>query len=86
MRILHLIRNRNDDYALEIAWSQSQNPNTEVIILLLQDGVLTSLDTKLKTYVCQADIVARGVSTPYEIIDYPQIVDLIFACDRVISW
>jgi len=86
MKILHLIRNRNDQYALELAWTQSQQPDTEVIVLLLHDAVLTTLNTRLKTYACQADIIARGIISPYEALDYAQIVELIFECDRVITW
>ena len=86
MKILHLIRNRKDTHAFEIARAQSQYPNTEVIILLLHDGVLSSQDIGLKIYACYADVVARGISTPYETINYPQILDLVFECDRVISW
>jgi sulfur relay protein TusB/DsrH len=86
MKILHLIRNHKDTYAFDIALVQSQNPNIEVIILLLHDGVLASQDTGLKIYACHADVVARGISTPFETINYPQILDLIFECERVISW
>lgn len=86
MKILHLIRNRKDTYAFEIALAQSQNPNTEVIILLLQDGVLASQDIGLKICACYADVVARGISSPHETLNYPQMLDLIFECDRVISW
>lgn len=86
MKILHLIRKHNDTYAFEIALAQSQNPNTEVITLLLHDGVLACQDIGLKIYACHADVMARGISTHYETINYPQILDLIFECDQVISW
>lgn len=81
MKILHIIRNPNDETPLEIAGSQSVEH--EVAILLLHDGVYAKPD--LTAFACATDAEARGV-TGHECIDYKKIVQMLFEYDKVVLW
>ncbi len=81
MKILHIIRNPNDDSPFEIARSQSRDH--EVAILLLHDAVYARTD--LTAFAGEADAKARGV-TGHECVDYKRIVQMLFEYDRVVSW
>ena len=84
MKILHIIKNVNEKRGLEIAKIQSKS--NEVGILLIHDGVYAKLDKNLKTYACLKDVEARNISVNYELVDYNDIVKLIFEYEKVIVW
>ena len=83
MKILHIIRNPNDETPLEIARSQSKEH--EVAILLLHDAVYSNPDVQFKVYACTADAGARDVAE-YEGVDYKKIIKMVFEFDKVVSW
>jgi sulfur relay protein TusB/DsrH len=83
MKILHIIRNPNDETPLEIAKSQSKEH--EVAVLLLNDGVYAIPDVQFKVYACDADAKARGVAR-HECVDYKRILQMLFDFDNVVSW
>lgn len=81
MKILHIIRNPNDETPLEIAKAQSRD--NKVAILLLHDAVYAKTD--LTTYACADDAEARGV-TGHECVGYDRVVKMLFEYDKVVSW
>ena len=81
MRLMHIIRNPNDTTPIEIAKAQSKEH--DVALLLLHDAVY--LKPGLKTYACEADAEARGV-TVHECVGYERIVQMLFEYARVVSW
>ncbi|MFA4957356.1 MAG: hypothetical protein WC556_10350 [Candidatus Methanoperedens sp.] len=83
MKILHIIRNPNDETPLEIAKFQSEE--NEVAVLLLHDAVYAIPDAQFKTYACKADAEARGVAR-HECVDYKRIVQMLFEFDKIVSW
>jgi len=83
MKILHIIRNPNDETPLEIAKSQSEE--NEVAVLLLHDAVYAIPDVQFKVYACASDAEARGVAR-HECVDYKRIVQMLFEFDKVVSW
>jgi sulfur relay protein TusB/DsrH len=83
MKILHIIRNPNDETPLVIARAQSED--NEVAVLLLHDAVYANSDVQFKVYACAADAEARGVAR-HECVDYKRIVELLFEFDKVVSW
>jgi sulfur relay protein TusB/DsrH len=83
MKILHIIRNPDDETPLEIARIQSEE--NEVAVLLLHDAVYAIPEVQFKVYACTADAEARGVSR-HEIVDYNKIVEMLFEYDKVVSW
>jgi sulfur relay protein TusB/DsrH len=83
MKILHIIRNPNDETPLEIARSQSEIH--EVAVLLMHDAVYAIPDVQFKVYACTADAEARGVAR-HECVDYKGIVQMLFEYDKVVSW
>lgn len=83
MKILHIIRNLNDETPLEIATSQSED--NEVAVLLLHDAVYAIPDVQFKIYACKADAEARGVAR-HECVEYKRIVQMLFEFDKVVSW
>jgi sulfur transfer complex TusBCD TusB component (DsrH family) len=55
-------------------------------VLLMHDAVLVPPPLDVPMYACEADVTARGITSPLPRLTYDQIVDLIFACQRVMVW
>ncbi|MCL7415891.1 MAG: hypothetical protein M8349_07540 [ANME-2 cluster archaeon] len=84
--ILHIIKHHGDDIALDII--QEQIKFESISVLLMQDGVLDcdELGLDVAIYASKADVVARGVKTWIQLLDYDEIMDLIFNSEKVICW
>jgi len=82
MRTLHIITDPNDPLPLRVA---EQDGASSTAILLLQDGVFARVE-RGDVYACADDVRARGVASPYTLVDYDGIIDLIFSHDQVICW
>jgi sulfur transfer complex TusBCD TusB component (DsrH family) len=82
--ILHILRTRKD----ESAWQtiRAQHDMQPVAVLLMHDAVLAPPPLDVPMYACEADVTARGIVSPIPRLTYDQIVDLIFACKRVMVW
>jgi sulfur transfer complex TusBCD TusB component (DsrH family) len=37
-------------------------------------------------YACETDVQARGISSSVPLLTYEQIIDMVFACERVMVW
>jgi hypothetical protein len=82
--ILHILRALHDDSAWQIIRAQrEQHP---VAVLLMHDAVLAPPPLDVPMYACEADVLARGITSPLPRLTYDQVVDLIFACKRVMVW
>jgi hypothetical protein len=81
---LHILRTLRD----ESAWQtiRIQHDMQSVAVLLMHDAVLTPPPLEAPMYTCEADVMARGITSPLPRLTYGQIVDLIFACKRVMVW
>lgn len=84
MRILHLVRNPDDQRAF--ATIEAQAAETEVTVIYLQDAVYREPIPGVRTYVCARDWQARRPKTACEQVDYDQIIELIARHDKVITW
>jgi len=84
VNILHIIKDSSDSYPFSIIEIQKKDHN--VTVLLIHDAVYISEDKGVKTVACKADVLARGIHSPWELLDYEDMVELIFQCDRVICW
>ena len=84
MKILHLFRTSGDTRALATAAAQAKTH--EVSLLLLHDAVLDDVSFAGPLYACRDDAAARNGRGHAHLVDYDDIVRLIFAHDRVISW
>lgn len=82
MGTLHIITDPNDRLPLKVA---EQDGGSSTTILLLQDGVFVQ-EQQGEVYACADDVRARGVVSPYPLVDYDGIVDLILRHDKVICW
>lgn len=82
--ILHILRTLRD----ESAWQtiRTQHDMQPVAVLLMHDAVLAPPPLDVPMYTCEADVAARGITSPLPRLTYDQIVDLIFACKRVMVW
>jgi sulfur transfer complex TusBCD TusB component (DsrH family) len=82
--ILHILRTLKD----ESAWRtiRTQHDMQPVAVLLMHDAVLAPPPLDVPMYACEADVMARGITSPLPRLTYDQIVDLIFACKRVMVW
>jgi sulfur relay protein TusB/DsrH len=86
MRILHIVKNKIDTLAFSMAKEQALA--NDVSILLLHDAVLADKAqlNGLKVFACTDDVLARGIETQNRLIDYQEIVNLVFDSEKVISW
>lgn len=82
--ILHILRALQDDSAWQII--RAQRELQPVAVLLMHDAVLAPPPLDVPMYACEADVMARGITSPLPRLTYDQIVDLIFACKQVIVW
>jgi len=82
--ILHILRTLRDESAWQII--RTQHDMQAVAVLLIHDAVLTPPPLDVTMYACEADVMARGITSPLPRLSYEQIVDLIFACHRVMVW
>jgi sulfur transfer complex TusBCD TusB component (DsrH family) len=82
--ILHILRNLKDESAWQII--QAQRPAQSVSVLLMHDAVLAPPPLEVPMYACEADVQARGLTSPLPLLTYEQVVELIFACARVMVW
>jgi sulfur transfer complex TusBCD TusB component (DsrH family) len=82
--ILHILRALQDDGAWQII--RAQHEQQPVAVLLMHDAVLAPPALEVPMYACEADVIARGITSPLPRLTYDQIVDLIFACKRVMVW
>ncbi|MGR3310683.1 MAG: DsrH/TusB family sulfur metabolism protein [Candidatus Brocadiales bacterium] len=93
MRILHIVKNKHD--TLSFSMAKGQALDNDVSILLLHDAVLVDRSqlNGLKVFACKDDVLARGIgmqsghlSGAWVVVNYPEIVNLIFDNEKVISW
>ena len=82
--ILHILRALQDDSAWQII--RAQRELQPVAVLLMHDAVLAPPPLDVPMYACEADVLARGITSPLPRLTYEQIVDLIFACKQVTVW
>jgi sulfur transfer complex TusBCD TusB component (DsrH family) len=82
--MLHILRTLKDESAWEII--RIQRDMQPVAVLLMHDAVLAPPPLDVPMYACAADVMARGITSPLPRLTYDQIVDLIFACARVMVW
>jgi sulfur transfer complex TusBCD TusB component (DsrH family) len=82
--ILHILRALRDESAWQII--RAQRETQPVAVLLMHDAVLAPPPLDVPMYACEADVTARGITSPLPQLSYDQIVDLIFACARVMVW
>jgi sulfur transfer complex TusBCD TusB component (DsrH family) len=82
--ILHILRTLRDESAWQII--RTQRDMQSVAVLLMHDAVLAPPPLDVPMYACEADVMARGITSPLPRLSYDQIVDLIFACQRVMVW
>ena len=61
-----------------------QTPNSEVSIVLLQDGVRTHLSAH-RVYALSDDVTARHLTPSYPVISYTDMLRMIFEADAVIA-
>ena len=84
MKTLHIIRNIDNELAQEVINYESDMRG--VTVLLIQDGVFSSLQGAGDIYASVNDVEARGLNTSYKLVDYSSICQLIIDHDKVIVW
>ena len=91
-RILHILKQPHTPIALEMIRQEVNDPQQEVIILLIQEAVTEALpfNNSLKTYVLREDLEERGLTSPpngdYRLIDFQGMLDLIYQVDKIVTW
>ncbi len=86
MRILHIVKTKYDTLAFSMAKEQALS--NDVSTLLLHDAVLIDKGklNGLKVFAGKDDVLARGIETQCQLLNYQEIVSLIFDNEKVISW
>ena len=83
-KTLHIIRKAGDKLAQEVI--DHESAKGDVSVLLIQDGVLSSLYGAGDVYASVNDVEARGLNTTYKLVDYSTICQLIIDHEKVIVW
>jgi len=83
-KTLHIIRKIGDKLAQEVI--DHESAKGDVSVLLIQDGVLSSLYGAGDVYASVNDVEARGLNTSYKLVDYSTICQLIIDHEKVIVW
>jgi sulfur transfer complex TusBCD TusB component (DsrH family) len=83
-KTLHILRHLKDESAWELITIQRQRQ--PVAVLLMHDAVLAPPPLEAPLYACEADVLARGISSSLPLLSYDQIIELVFACERVMVW
>ena len=83
-KTLHIIRKIGDKLAQEVI--DHESAKGDVSVLLIQDGVLSSLYGAGDIYASVNDVEARGLNTTYKLVDYSTICQLIIDHEKVIVW
>lgn len=84
MKVLHILRREEDHWVQEVI--DHERGRGEVSLLLIQDGVLSKLKGDGEIFASINDVLARGITVPYKLVDYPAICQLIVEHDKVVSW
>ena len=83
-KVLHILRTLRDDSAWQLI--AIQHEAQPVAVLLLHDAVLAPPPLDVPMFACEADVLARHVPSAVPLLTYDQIVDLVFAVERVMVW
>lgn len=85
MKIVHLLRDPRNTYAIETI--TSQGIDNEVELILIHDAVYMKITCSgIKTYACKDDVESRGIESMWEVLSYEEIVKKIFESDRAVCW
>lgn len=85
MKVLHIIRSKDDQLAQRFIDQIGHLDDSEQTLLLIQDGVYM-MPKGPRVLVCAEDVLARGIETDVELVDYDRIVEMVFEADKVITW
>lgn len=88
MKILHVIKEKDHYLALSTALGQREDSSNDITLLLIHDAVLTREDSLkgLKVLALKDDAEARGTKPTYPLVDYQEMLKLIFDSEKVICW
>lgn len=84
VKILYILRREEDTWVQEVI--DHARGRGEVSLLLIQDGVLSKLKEDSEIFASVHDVLARGITVSYKLIDYPEMCQLIVEHDKVIVW
>lgn len=96
MKVLHIVKAKDHGLALSTAIGQAEEPSNEVTLLLVHDAVLWNPPhppqtdwtgwKNLRVCALKSDVEARGIQSSYPLIDYQEMLRLIFDSEKVICW
>ena len=81
---MHLVRQASDPFPFWVM--ENQGRENQVTCVLIQDACLTTHPIKVPCYLLKEDAEARGITTSRPLIDFKQLVDMIFNHDRLSCW
>lgn len=84
MKILHLVKQVNDLYAHEAMGNQ--RGENQVTCVLTQDATLSVPKLDVPIFALKEDVQARGATVNVPLVDFDQLVDMVFEHDAVTCW
>jgi sulfur transfer complex TusBCD TusB component (DsrH family) len=84
VRVLHLIRDPDERFGLEMA--RRQAATDAVVVVLLQEGVRLAAPPAVPTVALSEDVRARAEPAGWQLIDAPHLIRLLETHDRVFIW
>ncbi len=91
-RILHILKERDDAYPLELIRKQAETDH--VVVILIRDAIGVEIpDSKVSVCVLSEDRKDQEIQNPvfpgpvpHRRIGYKEMLEMIFACDTVLTW
>ncbi len=84
MSSLHIIRRPADRLAIDAVTVEKRKGR--VAVLFIQDAVGAGASDQDAVYVCEPDLLARGLETSHKRVDYDGICRMLTEYDRVVVW
>lgn len=84
MKTLYLIRRIADREAFLM---MSQGQHHQLTCVFIQDGCWNREPPPVAScYALKEDVEARGIDSPFPLVDYPGLLELIFEHEAVATW
>ncbi len=84
-KLLHIVKDADNIHVRNVIRRQSETPDVEVTVVLVQDAAKARPNWKAKIYAQEEDAKKVG-SGPAETISTARMLDLIFDADSVTVW
>lgn len=85
-QVLHILKESASSEAVRLIAEQESAGQEKINVLLIQRAVGLKPDLKSPVYVLENDLKTGGVTSPYQKVGYPKMLELILGANAVVTW